>query len=160
MLASMQDQAVHTIAMPLREGNAIDAKMAASRWPSHDGRASPQARGTARHHRFVDDQTGGYVRYRAADGSNRRSRWTFAALGAAIGAGCHTLLILILGMAPRRGDDPTLWSMYFIYASAVPVFLIVVIGLILAPQRSPLGSIGVGLVCGAVASPVVWLAIS
>lgn len=100
------------------------------------------------------------MRYRIPDGLKRRLFWSFVAVGAVIGAGCHTLLILIVGLTPRSGDDPNLWSMHVVFVSAVPVFVMVVIGLLLAPESSRLGSVGVGLVLGAVASPTLWLAIN
>jgi hypothetical protein len=81
-------------------------------------------------------------------------------MGAATGAACHTLLIVVVGMAPRSGDDPGQWSMYFVFVSAVPVFVMVVVGLLLAPANSRLGSVGVGLVLGALASPALWLAVA
>ena len=101
------------------------------------------------------------MRYRIPVGSpKRRLFWQFVVLGSVIGAGCHTLLILIVGLTPRSGDDRNLWSTYFLLVSAVPVFVIVAIGLVLAPERSRLGSVGVGLVLGALASPTLWLAIN
>ncbi|MFU8852378.1 hypothetical protein ACNAW0_15520, partial [Micromonospora sp. SL1-18] len=66
-------------------------------------------------------------------------------------------MIAIIGMFPQRGDDPHSWSIYFIYASAVPVFIVVVVGLILAPLGSRLAPLGIGMVVGAVASPLLWL---
>ena len=44
-------------------------------------------------------------RSRAVSASKGRPLWAFAALGAVIAAECHTLLILIVGMAPRRTDS-------------------------------------------------------
>jgi len=46
------------------------------------------------------------VRYRIPVGSpKRRLFWQFVVLGSVIGAGGHTLLILIVGLTPRSGDD-------------------------------------------------------
>ena len=92
--------------------------------------------------------------------SNRRPAGGFRTpfiAGTATAAGLHTLLITVTGMLPQPGDDLKLWSTYFVYVSAVPVFVIVVIGLILAPSRSRLGAAGMGLVLGAVAAPPLWL---
>lgn len=97
------------------------------------------------------------MRSRPFDRLKKRSFCIPLGMGAAIGGGLHTLLIAIVGMFPQSGDDLDLWSMYFVYVSAVPVFIIVVIGLILAPLGSHLGPLGIGLVVGAVASPLLWL---
>ncbi|MFJ8582743.1 hypothetical protein [Micromonospora sp. NPDC093277] len=78
--------------------------------------------------------------------------------GTAIGGGLHTLFIAIAGMFPRRGDDLHVWSMFFIYTSAVPVFVLVLVGLLLAPHGSRPAPVGIGMVVGAVASPLLWLA--
>ncbi|MFC4110853.1 hypothetical protein [Micromonospora zhanjiangensis] len=48
------------------------------------------------------------------------------------------------------------WFSWFIWASTVPVFVLVVVGAVLAPLRSRLGPLGIGLVVGAVASPLLW----
>lgn len=91
------------------------------------------------------------------DRPGRRSFWVRLLIGAAVGGGLHTLCIAIVGMVPRSGDDLDLWSMYFVVVSAVPVFVTVVIGLILASQRSRLAPLGGGLVAGALVSPLLWL---
>lgn len=97
------------------------------------------------------------MRGHVVDRPKRRAVWVPLLIGIGIGGGLHTLLVALVGMFPRRGDHLHLWSMYFIYLSAVPVFVIVVVGLILAPVRSRLGPAGIGLVVGAVASPLLWL---
>lgn len=91
------------------------------------------------------------------DRPGRRSFWVRLLIGAAVGGGLHTLCIAIVGMVPRSGDDLDLWSVYFVVVSAVPVFVTVVIGLILASQRSRLAPLGGGLVAGALVSPLLWL---
>jgi len=97
------------------------------------------------------------VRSHPCDRPGRRSRWPRLLTGAAGGGGLHTLWIVIVGMLPQRGDDLDLWSRYFIYASAVPVFIVVAVGLTLAPLGSRHAPLGIGMVVGAVASPLLWL---
>jgi hypothetical protein len=77
--------------------------------------------------------------------------------GIALGGGLHTLLVTVAGLAPTSRDDLDLWSLWFIYFSAPPVFAITIVGLVLAPSRSDVGTIGKGLILGAIASPLLWL---
>ncbi|MGW0432873.1 hypothetical protein ACWDV4_10050 [Micromonospora sp. NPDC003197] len=69
----------------------------------------------------------------------------------------HALFIMLVGMFPQSGDDLKLWSTYFVYVSALSGFVTVVIGLILASRRSRLAPFGIGLVAGALVSPLLWL---
>lgn len=81
-------------------------------------------------------------------------------MGTATGGGLHTLLFVIVGMLPPSpGDDPNLWATHLVYASSLPVFVIVMMGLVLAPMGPRVAPLGGGLVVGAVASPLLWLAI-
>ncbi|MEU9824820.1 hypothetical protein [Micromonospora chersina] len=97
------------------------------------------------------------MRGRPAERPGARSPWFPLLIGSATGGGLHTLLIAILGISPQRGDDPDQWSLYLIFVSAVPVFVMVIVGLVLAPLGGRLAPLGIGLVVGAVASPLLWL---
>ena len=79
-------------------------------------------------------------------------------MGIFIGSGLHTLFIAIVGLFPQPSDDLNLWSTHFVYVSTVPIFITVIIGLFLAALRSGLAPLGIGLVAGAFASPLLWLA--
>jgi hypothetical protein len=88
---------------------------------------------------------------------DRRHSWIPLLMGVSIGSGLHTLFIVLVGMSPQPDDNLNLWSTYFVYVSAVPVLVTVAIGLILASRRSRLALLGIGLVAGAIASPLLWL---
>lgn len=88
----------------------------------------------------------------------KRSFWTPLWTGVAVSMGLHALLVAITGLYPRHGDIFIQWFTWFVIASALPLFALVVIGGILAPLRSRLGPLGIGMMLGAVASPPLWAA--
>jgi hypothetical protein len=94
---------------------------------------------------------------RTRDRGLRSVFWTPFGTAAAGSGGLHTLVISVTGLVPSAFDNLNLWAIWFLYASAVPVFVVVVVGLVLAPRRSRLGAVGKGLVFGAIASPFLWL---
>ncbi|MCG5435237.1 hypothetical protein [Micromonospora foliorum] len=92
----------------------------------------------------------------AQSSPGKSSRAAFGC-GLAAGAGLHTLLIVVVGLIPRGSDDLAMWSFSFLFASAIPVSVVALVGLLLAPNCSSVGWAGRGAVVGVVTSPLLWL---